>query len=477
LKAAYFKILSISLALLYCGCSTSEKKAERASATLTNIKDKKISSGELHEAVFIKNDSSQSYALYLPSYYSSDKEYPVIYFFDPHAKGKLPVSRYKSLAEKHGYILIGCNNTENGMERDKINQVVQNMFEDSRSRFAIHSEHIYTAGFSGGARIAGNIAVETGTINGVIACGAGLGTDQQPKRKFSFFGIAGIEDFNYTELKNLDNQLEKAGWAHFFMEFPGKHEWPPLEIMEDAFTWLDLRAMSEGSSAKNDSTINSFIQKNQKMIKNSKTAQGMYADYLVSKKIEAFTRGLSADDLFRKKLKKYEEREEVQHTLKHISDLEEKEDRMKKFYTENFQTRDIDWWEHEVKKLDGEIKTLNDKEEIFLRKRVLNFLSLVAYMNSANAVKNMDLNTAAHFIEIYKLVDPKNPYHAYLHATVFMKMKQPEKAMTFLSEAAQLGFDDYDKLKSEKEFDELNQRRDFIELLQKVKENAALQKF
>jgi hypothetical protein len=45
------------------------------------------------------------------------------------------------------------------------------MLEDLKQRFAVDDSVIYLAGFSGGSRVAGSIALTEGTIAGVIGCG------------------------------------------------------------------------------------------------------------------------------------------------------------------------------------------------------------------------------------------------------------------------------------------------------------------
>src|SRR5438552_19004603 len=59
-------------------------------------------------------DASQSYALYLPTNYDTARAWPVIFAFDPGARGRVPVERYQAAAEKYGYIVAGSNNSRNG---------------------------------------------------------------------------------------------------------------------------------------------------------------------------------------------------------------------------------------------------------------------------------------------------------------------------------------------------------------------------
>ena len=70
--------------------------------------------GETIPDVRCADDALQGYALYLPSCYTADREWPVIFAFDPGGRGLNPVERYKKAAEKYGYIVAGSNNSRNG---------------------------------------------------------------------------------------------------------------------------------------------------------------------------------------------------------------------------------------------------------------------------------------------------------------------------------------------------------------------------
>src|SRR5690242_472801 len=73
-----------------------------------------IPKGQVVERIEARNDSSQSYALYLPSNYTPSRKWPVLYAFDPGARGRTPVERFKAAAEKYGWIVVGSNNSRNG---------------------------------------------------------------------------------------------------------------------------------------------------------------------------------------------------------------------------------------------------------------------------------------------------------------------------------------------------------------------------
>ena len=95
----------------------------------------------------------QSYALYLPTSYSLAKRRPIVYVFDPGARGSTPVELMKDAAERYGYIVVGSNNSRNGSWPIE-SEAAQVMFQDTHGRFPIDPRRVYLFGHSGGAGFA-----------------------------------------------------------------------------------------------------------------------------------------------------------------------------------------------------------------------------------------------------------------------------------------------------------------------------------
>ena len=70
--------------------------------------------GQIVDKVVCAKSPEQSYALYLPSTYDAARKWPILYAFDPGARGRLPVAQFKDAAEKYGWIVVGSNNSRNG---------------------------------------------------------------------------------------------------------------------------------------------------------------------------------------------------------------------------------------------------------------------------------------------------------------------------------------------------------------------------
>ena len=66
--------------------------------------------GTVVERVACAADPAQTYALYLPSAYSPDREWSLLLAFHPAALGRVMVEKYQAAAERYGYIVAASNN-------------------------------------------------------------------------------------------------------------------------------------------------------------------------------------------------------------------------------------------------------------------------------------------------------------------------------------------------------------------------------
>lgn len=211
-----------------------------------------IPRGTIVNEVKCEADAAQAYALYLPSNYSAARAWPVILAFDPRGRGRTPVERYQAAAEKFGYIVAGSHNSRNGSWAVSM-KAAEAMASDVERRFRIDAKRIYTAGMSGGARVALAIALGSDFVAGVVASSAGY-PDSQPRKTvpFAVFATAGTEDFNYHEVRELDRALDSP---HRLAIFEGGHVWLSSELALEAVEWLELQAMAASRRPRDDAWI------------------------------------------------------------------------------------------------------------------------------------------------------------------------------------------------------------------------------
>lgn len=469
----YFSIFFIISSTLLFSCSGDSGKTTTVVETKDTIPTKEnFAKGEIIEKVNVLANDQQSYALYLPSTYTNDKTYPVIYIFDAHGTGSLPVSMYRDLAEKYGYILIGSNNSKNGTPWDQTQIIANNLFSDSQQRLSINTARVYVLGFSGGARVANALCITNGAIAGAICCGAAspAANNKDPRNNYTFLGICGNQDFNYIEMRKYD-MVELAGRPvkHAFIEFDGKHEWPKEEIMREAFLWTELGAMRKEPKLKNDAFVNENILIYSDLIKKAQQNNKTFEVYNLARRTINFFDGLTDLKTYYDIYKPLKENAEVDKKLKQEEQIWKKEEELKGFYGEAIQSKNIDWWKQEASAIIKKTKSGNIEEQL-MHKRVLDYLSLVTYMQTTNAMQKQNFPATKMFSQIYLIVDPTNNEAHYLNANVLAIEGNDKAAITALNEAVKNGFKDIERLQNDNTFTKVKDTEEFKMILKKLNE-------
>jgi poly(3-hydroxybutyrate) depolymerase len=217
--------------------------------------------GRVIDDVKCVSDSSQSYALYLPSGYTPDRQWSLLLAFHPGANGRAMVEKYRAAAERYGYIVAGSNTARNGPASLSTASLAA-MSTDLGNRFAVDPRRMYLTGLSGGARFALQVALTNPSVAGVIASSAGF-LDNQPRATVSFaiFGTAGTEDFNHLEMRILDRTLRSP---HRLAVFEGGHTLPPDAVALEAVEWMELQAMKAGRRARDGALIDRLFAERQR---------------------------------------------------------------------------------------------------------------------------------------------------------------------------------------------------------------------
>ena len=214
--------------------------------------------GQVVDKVVAAKTPGQSYALYLPSTYTPERLWPVLYMLDARNNALVPIERFRAAAERFGWILVSSYNSRSDTRDDPNSAAMTAMWNDAVTRLSIDGRRVYVTGFSGGARAAVDVAYALpGRVTGVIGAGAGFADSQAAVKTvpFAYFGTVGDQDMNYYEMRELDEKLEKAKAPHRIAYFEGGHEWMSPELAGDAVAWMELQAMKSGVRPKDPETI------------------------------------------------------------------------------------------------------------------------------------------------------------------------------------------------------------------------------
>ncbi|MEP6949924.1 MAG: hypothetical protein ABI863_11640 [Ginsengibacter sp.] len=424
--------------------------------------------GKIITHVYCSADAAQSYALYIPSK-GNNRALPVIYFFDPHGDGSFPLGKYKALADAYDFILAGSNNSKNGNDWPTTENIWRIMFDDSQKRLKINGSLIYTCGFSGGAKVAGYVALNNNEVKGVIANGAGL-PDGTPAAnfRFSFTAIAGAGDMNMTDLVAISSNLDKTLTRHRIIFFDGKHEWAPEKTMNIAFACLQLDAMHEKLIPVDNVFINNFIAGSRKKI-----ADYLKINHLVKAEQECKLSISMLDGLtneltwFTEKDSSVKTNPVYQKQLQTEQNLLTTEDNLKEGYVKQFQQDDMNYW---VKTIgDLQIKSKPQTPEGAMYQRLLAYLSLAFYSISNRLITGNQNNEAQYFVNLYKMADATNSEAWYFSAILNARNNNANATKDDLLRAITCGFANKDRMMQQPEFQSLASQINFPEIESKMK--------
>jgi predicted esterase len=217
----------------------------------------------LVERVVCAEEPDQSYALYVPAVYAEARPAPVLYLLDARGRALLPIERFRAAADALGWVLVSSYNSRSDTSGDPNGPAVTAMWNDTHSRLALDARRAYLGGFSGGGRAAVAMALRLpGRIAGVVGCGAGFPDETSASKAlpFAYFGTVGDRDFNYYEMRELDDRLTAAGTPHRLSVFRGDHDWPPAAVSREALAWMELRAIRTGSRAADPAVLRGLYE-------------------------------------------------------------------------------------------------------------------------------------------------------------------------------------------------------------------------
>jgi len=430
--------------------------------------------GEIVDSIAVSKTSNETFALYLPSNYKPNTLSSIVFIFDPAARGKIGIHPFIKAAEKYNYILICSNNSKNG-PYDQNFEIANRLFDEIFSDFSINPKRIYTAGFSGGARLASRIAVLNEHIQGVFACGAGIASNQilfHNDIQFSYAAIVGDQDMNLLEMYKTKDYITKFKVSNELFVYDMDHKWPSQEQILEAFDWMQLEAYKKGLAKKNDENIkSSYISFYKKTRKLESTHKMVYAQEGYERIIKNFNFYYQLDSI-REKLNALRVNKTLLKEKKELRAIFEQETSLSKMFMDRFYM-DIDkanpklkWWESEIKKLKKQEKTSdNNKKKMLDRLQYKIFATAIEEVNVGEVVKYS--NQAIFCYDICILIYPSYNFFYFKQIENYIKQNNEEMAIHYLERLLNSGYDDLNAIMEYKAFDGLKNNERFKELINK----------
>jgi len=434
--------------------------------------------GKIIDNILIKAKPSETFQLYLPKSFDPAQNSAVIFVFDPSGNGRNGLKPFMDGAEAYNYILVCSNNSKNG-PYDKNFDIANRLFAQVLSELKTDPKQIYTAGFSGGSRLATTIAALTNSIQGVIGCGAGFVVNMaeiEHPNSSSYVGLVGDEDMNFHEMFRFMDWLGTYHIDHELLTFQGGHRWPPQTQISRALGWLELQAYKKGIRPINKNITSELYHDNYKLA-DSLENEGQhvlavleyerllnnYRPYYeldsISKKVDA----LKATEIYKTEV---ESRQMIAKLEKTISDKF-----VARFEEESIIGKSKDnfhWWKKELKLLDENYKDSTNYFALKMWKRLRYSLMAMAYESSTVYQNNNRLNQEIYCNKLMTVMVPKQPFYHIRLARSYAKSDDLTNTVQSLKDALEVGYEDKEYIRSAKEFSKFKGKKKFDKFLDSI---------
>ncbi|MCW5517587.1 alpha/beta hydrolase [Muriicola sp. Z0-33] len=415
-----------------------------------HAQDLKLKKGIITDSLSINDSIPESFALYLPSSFNGSSKWPIIFVFDLEGNTKRVLRLFKVAAEKNNYLLAASNNVSDSLSIAQNILIASRMINKVASMLPINNDRVYTAGFSSGAKIAALAPTFIKQIDGVISLGSAVPNTEilTTRNSFHFIGIVGKEDFNYTNMLEGKQALNKIKFPNNLLVFDGGHQWPDQLYLEKAMEIFSLSAMAKGNIGKDENFINTSLKQNLQKVNSLISEKQMLNAYeRLVEIIKIYRSHINVDSLVnrRKELKK-DKTYRAQRRAENLVLFNESfiRDDYNFNLTEDITTlnyNNLGWWNYQM----GELREYQNKAKLVekqMGKRLIGYLNALVEDNiDIELTESIIDEEAVLFLWMLKTItDPQN-YQYYLNIiSVSAKNEDFGTALFYLEELLKNGY-------------------------------------
>ncbi|GEM_PF-4947307 len=407
------------------------------------------------DSVISRSDAEEYYAIYKPATQDSRK---AILFFEPGGRAFLPVNKYQSLADKFGYTLICPYGSSNGAFEPTLKAAEAMVNELDELGFERSS--VLTSGFSGGARAATAVQ-QLYDLGGVIAVAGARPPreDLYPTHgdEMRYTAIVGTRDMNMLEHEKFQEYLESQEINNAIIYYEAGHQWPPVEVYEQALNWQEqlpdpLIAYAD-SLQKTDSYLG-WLQWDQW----ARSFENEKAQSKATQKVSS----LAEETELAKIINQQNAARERQFNLrtKYESALEQ-------LRLDLFQDKpsafDQGWWSTEFRRL----RKWSDADDIPLSQmadRLIDGLRGAIYVNTREAVEYNQFDNAVYLNSIMLLLYPKSVLFHFHQSIYWAGAGNKSKSSSYLKKATKLNPELLERMKLGPEYNVIRDNSDYAHL-------------
>lgn len=429
--------------LLIIGCSYS---------AISQTKQTVFKKGTITDSIPINDSIPETYKLYIPKKFDGRGTWPIVFIFDMNGQNSQAINAFKGAAEKQGYFLASSNSIHDSISISKNIMIASRMFQSVAKMLPVNSERVYTAGFTSGAKFASIVPSFIKQVDGVVSCGSFLANVEllDVKNTFHFVGIVGNEDFNYTQMLQGRELLNKMKFPNNLLVFDGGERWNDFRLIEKGLKILTLAAIAKGNASKNDSLVMTAYSDDYKEFQRQLNFnQRLTAANQLDEIISVYRSHLEVDSL-KEKVKTLKKDKTYRAQKRLFSNTLFQESFIKEDYNYNLMEdlsslnyNNLGWWNYQMTELKKYEKKLYPFEK-HVGKRLLGYINALIEDNIDIEEEYQDANDEVlSYLWMLKTITEPMAYQYYLKIiSDSSKYEDFGTALFYLEELLKNGYED-----------------------------------
>ncbi len=414
-----------------------------------------LKKGEIIESIPVNDSISSTFSLYLPTNFTTDRQWPLLMVFNLEGKEKQAMSMFLSSAEEEGYVLAAPRVLDSISLTNNMLATAGSL-ESITGMLPIQKGRLYAAGTDSGGRFASLVPTFIKQVKGVISISASLANTDllNIKEPFHFIGMVNKNHFNYPTLLSDEKILDAYKFPNHILLFEEKSDWPEKEYLKKGMQLFTLQAMGRKWIPRDSAYVEAAFQEDLDKVNSLKNS----GNFLVAEQYLGEMMGmygvLKNLDSLRKVQKELRKNKQFRAMRRAENAAFLKETLLKEDYqyymeedllTHNF--KNLGWWNYQMTEI-NKFVTSSNPYEVEMGNRLLGFVNALATDNiemvQTNEVIDQD---ALAFLYMLKTILEPNNFEFYLK-TVSLSAKNEDfgTALFYLEEALKKGFKDKEKL-------------------------------
>lgn len=401
-----------------------------ASTDNSNVKQKEINRTET-----CQNHPAHTYQVFVPALDVSCKKLPLMVVIDPHGDGKLAIKQFKEAAQIYPMVLIASNQIKNNVSGYP--QLLDELIADAKAKYPLGNT-IYLGGFSGGARMALDYAMNR-SVDGVIACGALAEPDQIKAINCRIMAIVGMDDFNFIESARFIIEPETIPQNLALVTTEASHSWPNTGQLKQASGYMTLFSGENNSCLDTNLLLKTYLAEQTAKL-NSLTQSGDELNAMLLERNLSLSKSFDPKGSFHSQYgKQVKEEAFLKQRDNLIANLRFESSARDQYY-QALQKKDSVWWKNEIKDLNSKISTEKDRQRNLVYGRIKGFLGVACYSICSHTANQKEVSVLKQVVPVYQLLEPENPDQLYYSAVLAHLEKNPSKEKYYLARAKEKGY-------------------------------------